>query len=263
MGSGRQMYGRRDRSVREAGGWDPQSPPSILTKWMTQCSSPQRKRRHQIQAWLPRKWKGLSLQLCTLFNFCTTIVSKEAQGFLSFKHRRQLILKSHKLLTLLRWAVLVFISLKRFSRFSWKGFSAAETWLPCTLIPSSKISTYVSWKSKYNYSIKYNSILSKILTSSFHFNFQVVNAYFRSILKVIKQFNPCLTLSLLHFNAPFPLKFQASVLRLEPHVFWKIPESLRPFTRWPKSSRTLGAILSRFAQDPLDLVSFSKTLIEE
>lgn len=110
---------------------------------------------------------------------------------------------------------MVFISLKRFSRFSWKGFSAAETWLPCTLIPSSKISTYVSWKSKYNYSIKYNSILSKILTSSFHFNFHVVNAYFRSILKVIKQFNPCLTLSLLHFNAPFPLKFQASVLRLE------------------------------------------------
>jgi len=44
------MYGRRDSSVREAGGCDPQSPPSILTKWMTQRSSPPRKRRHQIQA---------------------------------------------------------------------------------------------------------------------------------------------------------------------------------------------------------------------
>jgi len=109
----------------------------------------------------------------------------------------------------------------------------------------------------------FTAILSKILTSSFHFHFQVVNAYFRSILKLIIQFNPCLTLSLLHFNPPFPLKFQARVLRLEPHVFSKIPESLRPFTRSPKSSRTLGARLSRFAQDPLDLVSFSKTLIEE
>ena len=56
----------------------------------------------------------------------------------------------------------------------------------------------------------FTAILSKILTSSFHFNFQVVNAYFRSILKVIKRFNPRLTLSLLHFNPPFLLKFQAS-----------------------------------------------------
>ena len=44
-------------------------------------------------------------------------------------------------LTFFKCAVFVFISLKRFSRFSWNGLRAAETRFPCKTIPSSKIST--------------------------------------------------------------------------------------------------------------------------
>ena len=49
-------------------------------------------------------------------------------------------------ITLLKGAVLLFISLKRFSRFSCNGFRAAVMRFPWTAIPSSKISTCFSQK---------------------------------------------------------------------------------------------------------------------
>ena len=67
-------------------------------------------------------------------------------------------------LTFLKCAVFVFISLKRFSRFSWNGLREAETRLPCNIIPSSKISTCAQRKSKSK-----SNVSTTIATGLFHY----------------------------------------------------------------------------------------------